>query len=170
MNLIAAADQNWGIGHHGRLLCHLPADLRRFKELTCGKIVVMGRATLLSLPEGRALTGRRNIVLSRGHFTAADCLVVGSIHELLTELARYHADDVFVIGGASLYRELLPYCGRAYITRLAAVFPADRHLPDLDQLLGWQLIDSSAPLCHEGLSFNYCLYENCQPRPLPSRP
>jgi dihydrofolate reductase len=170
MNLIAAADQNWGIGHHGRLLCHLPADLRRFKELTTGKIVVMGRCTLQSLPEGRALVGRRNIVLSRGSFAAADCLVVDSLQQLLKMLSLYDSDDIFVIGGASLYRELLPYCGRAYITRLAATFPADRHLPDLDQLPGWQLVDSSAPLCHEGLRFNYCLYENSQPRPLPTRP
>ena len=171
MNLIAAADTNWGIGHQGRLLCHLPADLRRFKELTCGKVVAMGRATLESLPGGQPLPQRRNIVLSRKLAAAAptaDYQVAADLPRLLEALARYDSEDIFIIGGAALYRDLLPYCRRAYITRLLAAYPADRHLPNLDQLPGWRLIEESPPQRHGEIGYCYCLYENAAPLPLPT--
>ncbi|NLF80188.1 MAG: dihydrofolate reductase [Clostridia bacterium] len=173
MNLIAAADQNWGIGYQGQLLCHVPADLRRFKELTCGKTVVMGRATLESLPGGRPLPQRRNIVLSSSLEpcgAAQGCQVAVDLPRLFEALSRYDSEDIFIIGGAQLYRDLLPYCRRAYITRLLAAYPADRHLPDLDQLSGWRLTSQSPLQRHGEISYRYCQYENAAPLALPKQP
>ncbi len=161
MNLIASVDADWGIGYQGQLLCHIPEDMRWFKEHTTGKVVVMGRATLESLPGGRPLPQRVNIVLTAdNNFFAPGCTVVRSPEQLLEELERYASDDIYVIGGASVYALLMPYCHYAYITKVEQRFPADRHLANLDQQPGWSLVSVSEEHQHEGLSYRFCRYQN----------
>ena len=161
MNLIASVDKNWGIGYQGRLLCRIPEDMRWFKEHTTGKVVVMGRATLESLPGSRPLAERVNIVISaEASFFAPGCMVVRTPEELLQLIERYDTNDVFVIGGASIYAMMMPYCHYAYITKMDRTFPADRHLANLDKQPGWQLLDVSEDHWHEEIRFNHCLYKN----------
>lgn len=133
MKLILAADERWGIGRDGGLLCHLPGDLKYFKSMTMGKTVIMGRVTLQSLPGGRGLPGRRNIVMTRDcGFSSENCEIAHTVRELDALLEGTPADDVFVIGGASIYEQLLPKCDTCYITRIYEDFGADRSFCDLD--------------------------------------
>ena len=117
MYAIVAVDERWGIGRDNRLLFHLPADLKHFKTLTSGHTVLMGRKTLQSLPGGRGLPGRRNLVLtSERAFTAENAQVVHSVEDAV----RAAGEDAWVIGGESVYRQLLPLCRRVFVTRIAA--------------------------------------------------
>ncbi len=160
MNVIVAVDQNWGIGQDGELLFRIKADLRRFRSLTIGKVVILGRKTLQTFPQGRPLSGRTNLILSRNPFyTVEGAIICRSIDELLSRCGDYHPDDLFVIGGASIYDALLPFCQRVYVTRIHSSRPADRFFPNLDQLPEWHLM-SEEPLQEEdGLSFSYLTYE-----------
>ena len=131
MKLIVAVDRSWAIGREGDQLLYLSADLRRFKELTLGGTVILGRKTLATFPGGRPLKGRRNLILSRSpDFAPEGAEVFRSVEELLAAAP----EDSFVIGGESVYRALLPYCTTAYVTKIDAAFPADRFFPDLDAL------------------------------------
>ncbi|MBQ6663043.1 MAG: dihydrofolate reductase [Firmicutes bacterium] len=134
MKLILAADEKWGIGRDGGLLCHLPGDLKFFKEKTTGKTVIMGRVTLESLPGKKGLPGRRNLVLTRDEtYQAERAEVVSSEEELWSALTGTPTDDVFVIGGAKVYQEFLPYCDTCYITKIYADLNADRFFTNLDE-------------------------------------
>lgn len=156
MNAIAAVDENWGIGCEGRLLCPIRADLRRFKALTTGHSVILGRKTLETFPGGRPLPDRANIVLSRDpELVIPGARVVHSVDEALA-LA---GDDSFVIGGESVYRAFLPYCRRVYLTRILAAFPADAWFPDLTGLPGWRVTAQEEPLEENGVRFRYVTYE-----------
>ena len=157
MKLIAAADKNWSIGKDGGLLCHLPGDLKYFKEKTLGKTVVMGRKTLDSLPGGKPLPGRTNVVLTRdGNFHREGCIVIHSIEELLS---GWKSDDVMVIGGGSLYKELLPYCDTCYITRIDKEFEADTVMPDLDRRSEFEMVWQSEVQCEKGTQYRFTRYE-----------
>ena len=151
MNLIASVDNNWGIGYKGHLLCHIPEDMRWFREHTTGKVVVMGRATLESLPGSRPLAERVNIVI---------CTVVRTPEAFFELIERFVTHDIYVIGGASVYAMMMPYCHYAYITKVDQQFPADRHLANLDAQPGWQLVSASEDKEHEGLHFKHCIYKN----------
>lgn len=131
VTLIAAVAANRAIGYQNRLLFHLPADLRRFKALTTGHTIIMGRRTFLSLPKG-ALPQRRNVVLSRQPgLTFPETEVYGSLPEAL---ASCRADEqVFVIGGESVYAEALPLAARLCLTHIEAVpEAADAFFPEFD--------------------------------------
>ena len=137
MELIAAADKNWAIGRDGKLLCHLPGDLKYFKEKTTGKTVVMGRKTLESLPGSKPLPNRRNIVLTKDpSFEKEGCEIVHSVDELFDILGE---EPVMVMGGASVYEQLLPYCDSCYITKIDACFDADTYIANLDEKDDFQL-------------------------------
>lgn len=134
MRLILAADEKWGIGKNGGLLCHLPEDLKYFKEKTTGKTVVMGRVTLESLPGGKGLPNRRNIVLSRDpDFVAEGVETVSSEEELWSTLTGTKQEDIMVIGGEQIYKTLLPFCDICYVTKIYQDFQADRFFVNLDQ-------------------------------------
>lgn len=155
MNLIAAVDQNWAIGYQNQLLIRISADLKRFQALTMGHPVLMGRKTLQSLPGGRPLPGRRNFILSTGpdyHVEGAETL--HSVEEALNACP----EDTFVIGGAQVYRALLPYCDTAYVTRIRAAYPADAWLPDLDDRADWTLFREEPAQEEGGAAFRYCIY------------
>lgn len=163
MNLIASVDENWGLGYQGQLLARVPEDLRHFRRHTLGKVVVMGQTTLYTLPQAAPLPERVNIILSDDPaFTCPGAQVVNSLGALGAALNDYR-QEVYVIGGASVYQQLLPYCHCAYLTRFHARFPADRFLADLDALPHWTLVGQSGVMDHQGLAFTYQTYRNSQP-------
>jgi dihydrofolate reductase len=156
MKLIVAVDRNWGIGHQNQLQVHIPADLARFKTLTSGHPVLLGRKTLDTFPGGRPLKGRRNLILSdipNDHVEGAE------IYSSLEDILAAAPEDTFVIGGETIYRLMLPYCDTAYITKLNAALPADRWFPNLDTNPAWAVAEEEPPLEHEGLQFCYVTYK-----------
>ena len=157
MNLIVAVDQNWAIGKDGDQLCYLKEDLKRFKALTLGHPVIMGRNTRDALPGERPLQGRRNMVLSRkGVFLVKGWEVFRSLDSLLA--AAPH--DSFVIGGGSVYKALLPYCDTAYVTKIDHAFPdADVWFPSLDADPDWEVTQEEPPLEQDGLKYQYVTYK-----------
>lgn len=157
MNLIVAVDQNWAIGKDGDQLVYLSEDLKRFKALTLGHPVILGRKTLATFPGGRPLKGRDNLILSTNpDFKVENARVFPNVEALLQAAPA----DSFVIGGESVYRALLPHCDTAYVTKIDHAFPADRYFPDLDADPAWAL-DESQPrevLEQDGLTFRYLTY------------
>ena len=141
MKLIVAVDRDWGIGNKGDLLARIRADLMNFKALTSGKVVILGSNTLATFPGGKALKNRTNIVLHPSEeYHPENTTVVHSIEHLLEEIKKYDTNDVFVIGGASVYRQLLPYCDTAYITKFDKSFEKDVYFPNLDEDGEWELV------------------------------
>ena len=159
MNLIVAVDQNWAIGKDGDQLVYLKEDLKRFRTLTSGHTVILGRKTLATFPGGRPLKNRRNLILSRNpQFQAEGAEVFSSVEELVKQ-----ADgDAFVSGGASVYEQLLPYCDTAYVTKIHAGFPADTYFPNLDQSGEWEVSEESESLEQDGISYHYVTYSRIQ--------
>ncbi|MGI6166980.1 MAG: dihydrofolate reductase [Eubacteriales bacterium] len=166
MNLIVAVDKNWGIGYRGELLARVRADMKHFASLTTGRVVVLGSKTLSTFPGGKPLKNRTNIILSRREdFNPEGVIVVHSEAELFDELKKYRSEDVFIIGGASVYSLLLPYCNRAYVTRFDKAFEADAYFPDITATGEWELIDCSPTQTSNpdtdseaGLTFRFCEY------------
>lgn len=137
LSIIAAYDQNRGIGQNGRLPWRIPGEQRRFRELTTGAAVIMGRRTYEEI--GRALPNRRCIVLSRDPaFSAPGCLVARSLEEALSFAGEL---EVFVSGGAEVYAQALPLARRLYLTEIGAVYPADAFFPDFDESLYTCLVE-----------------------------
>ena len=167
MRAIVVVDNQWGIGKKNDLLFRLPADMKHFRERTAGKVVVMGSNTLLSFPGGQPLKNRTNIVLWPGGGPREGCIVADSLQELFALIARYPADDVFVIGGAMLYRTLLPYCSGAVVTKADACGHAEVFFEDLDTLPNWSCRSAGVPVETNGVFVRFCEYENAAPLPLP---
>ena len=162
MNLIACADENWGIGFENRLLVHIPEDMRFFRDMTLGSVVVMGRKTLESLPGGRPLEGRRNLVLTRNpSYQAVGVQTAPGIQALMQELSFCESKNIYVIGGASIYRQMLDFCDTAYITKVARAYQADAFLPNLDVQGGWRLAASSGAQFSPdaGVEYRFLSYE-----------
>lgn len=159
MNIIASASKSWGIGKNNELLFHIKEDMKYFRETTTGNVVVMGRKTLDSLPGGRPLKNRINIVLTRDcAFERDGVTAVHSVGELLDEIKKYNS-ETFVIGGGEIYNTLLPHCKRAYITRINADKDADTFLPDLDKSGDWRIISETAGSAEGGLEYTFTVYE-----------
>ena len=130
MNLIAAADENWGIGKNGGLLAHISGDMKYFRETTKGKIVVMGRKTLEGLPGGQPLGNRINVVLSENPaYKIKGAVVCHNIDEALEYLKQFSSEDIYVIGGESIFRQFLPYCNTVYLTHIDYEYDADVKFP-----------------------------------------
>ncbi len=156
MKLIVAVDQNWGIGYENNLLTRISADLKRFKALTMGHPVLLGRKTLETFPGGRPLPGRENFILSASTDYAVEGATV--LHSLEEACSRC-PNDTFVIGGESVYRAMLNYCDTAYVTKIHATFPHDSSIPNLDKLPEWQAAEEEAPLTEGGQTFHYVTYK-----------
>lgn len=160
MNLIVAVDSNWGIGKDNKLLVSIPADMKFFRTTTAGKVVIMGRKTLESFPNGLPLKNRVNIVITGNKaYKAKDAVVVHSIEEACKEAEKYPADDVYVIGGDSVYRQMLPYCSRAYVTKIDYTYQADTFFPDLDQMEEWEVVQESDEQTYFDLEYTFVTYE-----------
>lgn len=158
MKSIVVVDKNWGIGKDGKLLVHLPGDLKYFKEKTLGKVVVMGRATFDSLPGRKPLPGRINIVLSRNPDFKADCIICKSMGELFKVLEHYDMEDVFVIGGENIFKQFLPYCNGHFVTKINAAFDADKYFENLDLREDLEIVYESTPQVENGIEYKYTEY------------
>ena len=161
MNLIAAAALDWGIGLKGDLLAKIPEDMKYFRQKTLGNIVVMGRKTLESFPGGNPLPDRINIVLSSSqrNENTENLIWVRNMDELFERLKAYDEENVFVIGGGMVYNLMVPYCKRAYITRINRVFPADTYLFDFDSAPDWVLGKKGQPKKYGDTEFSFDIYE-----------
>lgn len=160
MKAILAADKNWGIGYNNRLLVSIPSDMKFFRQTTTEKVVVMGRKTLESFPNGLPLKNRTNIVLTANpDYDVKDAVIVHSKDELLEELKKYNEDDIYVIGGESVYRMMLPYCDTVLVTKIDRAFQADTHFPNLDEMEEWTLTEESEEQTCFDLEFRFTKYE-----------
>lgn len=160
MNIIVAVDKNWAIGLQNRLLVSIPEDMKFFRKETGGKVVVMGRKTLESFPGGLPLKDRTNIVLSKNpDFRVRGATVVHSVEEVLEELKQYSPEDVYIIGGDSIYRQFLPYCDVAHVTRIDHAYEADAWFPNLEEKEEWILTGEGEERTYFDLEFRFCRYE-----------
>ena len=160
MNLIVNVDKNWAIGLGSKLLVRIPQDMKYFRSMTTGHVVVMGRKTLESFPESKPLPNRVNIVLTRDQgYQAPGAVVVHSMEELKEELKKYSGEEIFVIGGGQIYRDLLPLCDKAYVTKVDRAFDADVYFPDLDQDPQWKMTKVSEEQTYFDLEYVFAVYE-----------
>ncbi len=160
MNLIAAVDENWAIGRRGELLASIPQDKKLFQEMTMGKVVLGGRKTMESLPGGTSLKGRTNIVLTRKpDYKFSDAVIVHSMEEALRELGRYSTQDIFIIGGEQVYRQFLPYCSTAYVTKVLYSYDADAYFPNLDNDPEWEMTHDSEEQTYYDLEYFFTIYQ-----------
>ena len=167
MKCIVAVDSNWAIGKNNKLLVSIPADMRFFKEQTMCKVVIMGRATLESFPGGKPLKGRVNIVVTRDpKYYVPDAIIVHSVKEAAKAAADYPADDVFVIGGASIYRQFLPLCDTAYVTKIDDAYDADTYFPNLDEAPDWELLEESDEQTYYDLTYAFTTYNRIAEDPV----
>ncbi|MDD3278402.1 MAG: dihydrofolate reductase [Lachnospiraceae bacterium] len=160
MNAIVAADKNWGIGYENKLLTSIPSDMKFFRQTTMNHVVVMGRKTLESFPNGLPLAKRTNIVLtSDQNYQARGAILVHSKEELLEELKKYDTDDIYVIGGGSVYEMMLPYCSTVYVTKIDFAYQADTWFPNLDELPDWEMTEESEEQTCFDIEFAFTKYE-----------
>lgn len=162
MKTIVVVDKKWGIGRSNDLLFSIPEDMKRFREITTGKVVVMGLNTLRSFPGGRPLKNRKaNIVLSDVDIPAQEGLTVcRSMEALMAEIARYEADEVFIIGGGMMYNQFCDLCSEAYITKVDADGGAAVFFPNLDKKENWSCAESEEPFMSGELKITFCKYVN----------
>ncbi len=160
MNLIVAVDENWAIGCDNKLLVSIPSDMKFFRETTTGHVVVMGRKTLESFPHSRPLPNRTNIVLTnKEDYDGQGATVCHSIEEVLEELKQYDTEDVYVIGGGSIYKALLPYCDTAHVTKVDESYTADTWFPNLDEDPDWEIAADSDEQTYFDLTYHFLLYK-----------
>lgn len=160
MNMIAAVDSNWAIGNKNKLLISIPADMKMFREETTGKVVVMGRKTLESFPGQKPLPKRTNIVLTKNRdYKVNDAIVVYSVEELLEELKRYDTEDIYIIGGETIYRQMLPYADVCHITKIDRAYEADAYFPDLDADPEWSVTAESDEQVYFDTTYAFVKYE-----------
>ncbi len=166
MKAILHCDKEWGIGKRNSLMFSIPADMKFFRETTMGKTVVMGSNTLLSFPGSKPLKNRNNVVLWPGGEKREDCTVVETLEEFFEEIKKYPEDEVFVIGGAMMYRTMLPYCSEVLVTKVDAVGGADTFFVNLDEHPDFELICESEPVETNGYEIRFCTYRNNNVREL----
>lgn len=163
MNLIVAVDKNWAIGNGNKLLVSIPADMKFFRETTMNKVVVMGRKTLESFPNGMPLKKRTNIVLTRDkNYQVKDAIVLHTVEEVLEELKKYNEEDIYIIGGESIYRQFLPYCKVAHVTKVNHAYEADTYFPNLDEKDEWVVTGVSEEQTYFDLEYEFVRYERLQ--------
>lgn len=160
MNLIVAVDENWAIGNKNKLLVSIPSDMKFFRETTTGKVVLMGRKTLESFPGGQPLKNRVNIVLTRDeNYKVKGAVVVHSVEEALEELKKYNTEDVYCIGGESVYRAFLPYCDIAHVTYIENSYEADTYFPNLDEDEDWYIAADADEQTYFDLTYTFRMYK-----------
>ena len=160
MNAIVAVDNNWAIGSKNNLLVRIPADHKNFRQETTGKVVVLGRKTLETFPQGMPLPNRINIILSTNpDYKVMDAVVVHSKEELDTELKKYPTEDVYIIGGESVYRMMLPACDVVHVTKIDHDYEADAYFPNLDKDDEWEITAESEEQTYFDLPYYFVKYE-----------
>ncbi len=160
MNCIVAVDANWGIGKNNDLLISIPEDMKYFRKVTAGKTLIYGRKTLESFPGQKPLPKRRNIVITRkANYDAGTAEIVNSVEEARLAVKDEDPENVFVIGGGAIYRQMLPFCTRAYVTRIDRIFDADTFFPDLDSDPEWEIESESETMNYEGITYRFVIYK-----------
>lgn len=160
MNMIVAVDKNWAIGNKNQLLISIPADHKMFRKETTGKVVVLGRKTLETFPGGLPLPNRTNIILSSNQsYKVKDAVVVHSVEELLEELKKYDTEDVYIIGGETVYRQMLPYADTIHVTKIDRSYEADAFFPNLDLLDEWENTASGEEQVYFDTTYTFEKYE-----------
>lgn len=160
MNLITAVDKNWGIGKNNQLLDHIPEDMKFFRQTTKGKAVIMGKNTFLSFPNEQPLPNRLNIVLTRDKSFNREGIVVCDNLQSAIEWAKesYADEDIFIIGGDSVYRQAEPFCRVAYITKIHKAYDADRFMVNLDEIEAWKVETEEDVKTEKGLELTFVKY------------
>ena len=157
--MIVAVDENWAIGLNGGLLVRIPGDMEWFRKKTTGKVVVMGRKTLESLPGGQPLGKRTNIILSRDpKFQRKNAVTVPSFSQAMELLKQYDPEDIYVIGGESIYRQFLPYADTIHVTKIMYQYQADTFFPNLDQMEEWEMEEESEEQTYFDLEYFFQKY------------
>jgi len=170
MKAIVAVTSDWGIGKDNNLLVSIPEDMKFFRETTKGCIVIMGRKTLESFPNGAPLKNRLNIVITRDtSYEKEGAVIVHSVEDAVAyanEVLEKTDDesgsmyrDCFVIGGESIYKQALPYVDTALVTRMDVTVPADSFFPNLEEDEDFMLFYSSEEKEHEGITYRFCTYK-----------
>ena len=160
MNAIVAVNESWGIGKEDALLVNLSPDLKRFRQLTTGGTVIVGRKTLKTFPRGKPLPKRENIVLSRrSDLVIPGAVICGSVEEVCAAIAEKDPGTVFVIGGASVYKAFLPLCNQVFVTQFRGGEQADSFFPNLDEDPCWKAAETGPWQEFEGIPFRYVLYQ-----------
>lgn len=159
MNMIVAVDKNWAIGYENKLLNSIPEDMKFFRETTTGKVVVMGRKTLESFPNGRPLKNRTNVVITRQKdFSVPGAVIVHSVGEALEYLKSFKSEDIYVIGGASIYEQMLPYCDVVHVTVMDYAYQADTWFPNLDKTEDFVVAADSEEKTYFDLEYCFKMY------------
>lgn len=160
MNLIVAVDNNWAIGYNNQLLVSIPNDHKMFRKTTINKVVVLGRKTLETFPQAQPLGNRTNIILSKNKdYKVNGAIVVNSIDELLEELKKYNSEDIYIIGGDSIYKQMLDYCDTAVVTKVDHEYQADAFFPNLDKMPEWKIVDESEEETYFDLEYKFVTYK-----------
>ena len=164
MNCIVNVTERWGIGMEGRLAVSIRADLHRFRDLTMGHTVVLGRRTLATFPGGRPLKNRQNIILTHDeNFAVESAMVFHDVDAVLAYAREKGHEDLWVIGGESVYDQLVPYCRMAYVTKTLADVPVDAYFPDLDRLPNWSVCEEAPVEEEDGVRYQFVNYRNSSP-------
>ncbi len=160
MELIVAVYDDWGIGKDGTQPIALSADRKFFREMTAGAMVIVGRKTLKDFPGGRPLPKRVNVLMTREEMDRNDVVVCHSPEDAI-ELAK-NAQKVMVIGGGTIYRQMLPYCDKAYVTKVHITPESDTFFPNLDEDPQWKLLEILKDGEEDGIAYEMCLYHRCE--------
>lgn len=160
MKILVAVDENWGIGKNNDLLIRIPADQKMFRQMTTGNVIIIGRKTLESFPNAAPLKDRVNIVLTKsGRESKNGEIILHSVEEVLKEIKKYTDKDIYVAGGESIYRQFLPYCKTAYVTKIDRKYEADVCFPNLDNDPEWELAETSEEQIYFDTTYHFLRYE-----------
>lgn len=163
MKLIAMVDKNWAIGKNGKQLVNIPEDMQLFRQETMGNVVIMGRKTLESLKNKSVLEGRINIVITNDkNYSVKDAIMCHSIEEACEEAAKFEGKDVYVIGGGTIYEQMLDMCDEAHITKVDYTYDADTFFPNLDKREDWQITATSEEKTYFDIVYEFVKYEKKQ--------
>ena len=159
ISAIVAVDNNWGIGFNGDLLEHIPEDLKYFKKLTENNVVIMGRKTWDSLPK-KPLPNRINYVITKEARTSNSDVAFFDMNCIKMTILKQNDFDYFVIGGGQIYKELLPYCDRVYVTKIFKNYnQVDTYFPNLDNSDKWVPINQSSLQTYKNIKYQFWVYE-----------
>ena len=160
MNIMVTVDERWAIGSGEKLLVQIPRNQKLFMEETAGKVVVVGRKALQTFPQGLPLQGRTTIVLSKNtEYKVKGALVVHSVKELLEELKKYPTEDIYVVGGESVFAQLLPYCNVVHVTKIDHAYAANKHFANLDTDPAWTITAESDEQTYFDIAYEFLKYE-----------
>lgn len=158
--MLVAADANWAIGCKNQLLVSIPNDHKTFRQMTEGKVIVLGRKTLATFPQGLPLQNRTNMILSGNpSFSVKGAQIMHSLEELLAALDGYPGEDIYIVGGESVYRMMLPYCDTVHVTRIDHAYEADAYFPNLDKLPEWEIAEESEEQTYFDIPYTFVRYE-----------